>query len=380
LDSAASSQKPQVVIDALVQYYQQQHANVHRGVYALSASATDLFEASREAVRRYINAASHREIVFVRGTTEGINLVSNGFARSLLSKDDEVLITAMEHHSNIVPWQMACEQTGAKLVVIPVNSKGEIDLDEVKDLLNEKTRILSVVHISNALGTINPVKELTALAHENGIPVLIDGAQAMPHMRIDVRDIDADFYAFSGHKMFGPTGIGVLYGKESWLEKLPPYQGGGEMIKKVRFEQTTYNEIPFKFEAGTPNIADTIGLKAAIEYLEELPQDLLQKHEADLLQYATNRLLQIPGLKIVGQAKDKASVISFIVDGVHPYDIGTLLDHQGIAVRTGHHCAEPLMDLFGISGTVRASFAFYNTRAEIDQLTKAVEKAVQMLS
>jgi len=379
LDSAASSQKPRAVIDAISHYYEQQHANVHRGVYALSASATDLFEAAREATRAFISAKHDHEIIFTRGTTEAINLVANTFGRKHLKEGDEVIISTMEHHSNIVPWQLACEASGAQLKIIPLQDDGSIQIEDLKNLLTARTKIISLVHISNALGTINPVKEVIALAHQHDIPVMIDGAQSIPHLVINVQDLDADFFAFSGHKMYGPTGIGVLYGKEKWLEDLPPYQGGGEMIKKVTFEKTTYNDLPFKFEAGTPNIAGSIGLKAAIDFLANLPREAMMHYEETLLDYGTKLLTGLPGLRLVGTAPAKASVLSFVVDGLHPYDIGTLLDHQGIAVRTGHHCTEPIMDRFGISGTIRASIGMYNTHEEIDQLVAAVAKAIDML-
>ncbi len=380
LDSAASSQKPHAVINAIQHYYENEHANVHRGVYALSGAATDHFEAARESVRRFIHAAYSHEVVFVRGTTEAINLVAHGFGQRYLKQGDEVIISAIEHHSNIVPWQMACELSGAELRVIPMQSDGSISTLDVRELISERTKIISLVHVSNALGTINPVKEVIDMAHQSEIPVMIDGAQAVSHMSVDVQALDADFYAFSGHKMYGPTGIGVLYGKEKWLEALPPYQGGGEMIKKVTFERTTYNELPFKFEAGTPNIAGTIGLKAAIDFLSGFSWESLGKYESGLLTYASNLLAAIPGLRMIGTGAQKASVMSFVVDGLHPYDIGTLLDHQGIAVRTGHHCTEPIMDALGISGTVRASLAMYNTHQEVEQLASAVKRAIKMLA
>jgi len=380
LDSAASSQKPSVVIDAITHYYQYEHANVHRGVYALSAAATEAFELSREAATQFLNAASTREVIFTKGTTESINLVATGFERSILKPGDEVLITAMEHHSNIVPWQMACEQTGATVKAIPINDRGELNLDNLDELLTERTKIVSIVHISNTLGTINPVEEIIARAHARGIPVMLDGAQATPHMKIDVQALDVEFYATSGHKMYGPTGIGLLYGKEEWLDKLPPYQGGGEMIKEVTLEKTEFNELPFKFEAGTPNIAGVIGMHKAIDYLSALNWDEVHAHEQSLLSKATELLGQIDGMQFVGTAKNKASVLSFNVDGVHPHDLGTLLDQQGIAVRTGHHCTEPLMTCFGIPGTVRASFSFYNTHEEVERLYQAVVQAVKMLT
>jgi cysteine desulfurase / selenocysteine lyase len=380
LDSAASSQKPSVVIDAISHYYKYEHANVHRGVYAISAAATDAFEASREAAKTFLNAASSREVIFTRGTTESINLVASGFERDILKPGDEVLITAMEHHSNIVPWQIACSQTGATIKAIPVNDKGELILDNLDSLLTERTRIVALVHISNTLGTINPVKEIISKAHQNGIPVLLDGAQATPHMKIDVQALDVDFYACSGHKMYGPTGIGILYGKEKWLDRLPPYQGGGEMIKEVTLEKTEFNDLPFKFEAGTPNIAGVIGLHKAMDYMTALPWDEVYAHEQALLEHATELLGQIDGIKFVGTALNKASVLSYNVNGVHPHDLGTLLDQQGIAVRTGHHCTEPLMTRYGIPGTVRASFSFYNTHEEVERLYRATAKAVRMLS
>ncbi len=380
LDSASSSQKPSVVIDAIAHYYQYEHANVHRGVYAISAAATDAFEASREAARNFLNAASTREIIFTKGTTESINLVATGFERAILKPGDEVLITAMEHHSNIVPWQMACEQTGATVKAIPINDRGELILDDLDNLLTERTKIVAIVHISNTLGTINPVEEIIARAHEKGIPVLVDGAQATPHMQIDVQALDVEFYACSGHKMYGPTGVGLLYGKEAWLDKLPPYQGGGEMIREVTLEKTEFNELPFKFEAGTPNMAGVIGMHKAIDYMMALPWDEVHAHEQSLLDDATELLGQIDGMQFVGTAKNKASVLSFNVTGVHPHDLGTLLDQQGIAVRTGHHCTEPLMHCFGIPGTVRASFSFYNTHKEVEKLYDATAKAVRMLT
>ncbi len=379
LDSAASSQKPNQVIKSMDEYYEKQHANVHRGVYQLSQEATDAFEEARRSVQKFINAVEDKEIIFTRGTTEGINLVASSYGRKFLKEGDEVLISAMEHHSNIVPWQMICEQTGARLKVIPVSEKGELVMEEYERLLSERTKIVAVTHISNALGTINPVKEMIKKAHALNIPVLIDGAQAAPHQKIDVQELDADFYVFSAHKVYGPTGMGILYGKEHWLNAMPPYHGGGEMIKTVTFEKTTYNELPFKFEAGTPDIAGAIGLKAAIDYVEAIGHDKIQEHEAELLSYATNKLQDIAGLKIIGTATNKASVISFLVEGVHPYDLGAILDKLGIAVRTGHHCTQPLMDRFEIPGTVRASFAIYNTKEEIDKLAAGVQKAVNML-
>ncbi len=379
LDSAASSQKPHQVIEAIDHYYNESHANVHRGVYELSQKATDAFEHARELVRKFINARSTKEVIFVRGATEGINLVAFSFSQKFLKPGDEIIISAMEHHSNIVPWQLACERTGAKLKVIPVNDEGELLLEEYEKLLTDRTKLVAVVHISNALGTINPVEEIIAKAHARNVPVLIDGAQAVPHAQVDVQALDVDFYTFSGHKMFGPTGIGVLYGKEEWLEKMPPYQGGGEMIETVTFEKTTYGELPHKFEAGTPDISGVIGLGAAVEYILEVGYDAIAEHEHALLEYATEQLQAIEGIRIIGTAEHKASVISFLIEGVHPYDVGTILDQLGIAVRTGHHCTQPLMDRYGIPGTVRASFAFYNSFEDIDKLVEGVKRAVRML-
>lgn len=379
LDNAASSQKPAAVIEAMDRYYRHEHANVHRGVYQISAEATDAFEQARHAAQRFLNAGSHREIIFTKGATDSINLVASCFERGVLKAGDEVVITHMEHHSNIVPWQIACEQAGAKVRAITVTESGELDLRSFESLLNERTRMVALVHISNTLGTINPVEQIIERAHSMDIPVLLDGAQAAPHQRVDVRALDVDFYACSAHKMYGPTGIGILYGKEAWLDRLPPYQGGGEMIREVRIERTEYNELPFKFEAGTPNIAGVIGLGATIDYLEKMDWSGLHEHEQTLLQHATDQLLRIDGLRIIGTAPERASLVSFVVDGVHPHDIGTLLDQQGIAVRTGHHCTEPLMHHFGLPGTVRASFAMYNTTEEIDRLVTALRKAVTML-
>lgn len=379
LDSAASSQKPEAVIKAIDRYYRELNANVHRGVYRLSQEATEAYERGRQAARAFLKAASEREILLLRGATEGINLIADTFSRQFLREGDEILISAMEHHSNIVPWQMACERTGAKLRVVPITDEGELRMEEFDRLLNERVRMVAMVHVSNTLGTINPVKEIIDKAHALNIPVLIDGCQAAPHMAIDVQELDADFYTFSGHKIFGPTGIGVLYGKEEWLEKLPPYHGGGEMIATCTFEKTTYAELPHKFEAGTPNIAGGVGLATAIAYMRELGYDTIGEHETHLLEYATERLLAIPGLRIYGTAPRKASLVSFLIDDLHPYDVGTLLDQQGIAVRTGHHCTQPLMDRFGIPGTIRASFAVYNNKSDIDRLAEGVEKAVALL-
>lgn len=379
LDSAASSQKPRQVIEAMDRYYEHTHANVHRGVYQLSQEATDAFERARTLARTFINAASDKEVIFTRGTTEGINLVASSFGRQFLSEGDEVIVSHLEHHSNIVPWQLICEQKGATLRVIPVTDSGELDMDVYRSLLSDRTRIVAVNHVSNALGTVNPVELIIQEAHARDIPVLLDGAQAVPHMKVDVQALDVDFYAFSGHKMLGPTGIGILYGKEKWLEAMPPYHGGGEMIHTVSFEKTTYAELPHKFEAGTPDIAGAVGLGAAIEYMMEIGPEAIGRYEHELLKYATAQLLEIDGLRIYGTAENKAGVISFLVDNLHPYDLGTLLDKQGIAVRTGHHCAQPLMDLYGIPGTVRASLAVYNNREDIDKLVAGVKRAVNML-
>lgn len=378
-DNGATSQKPQVVIDAISTYYQEINANIHRGVHTLSQLATDAYEVSRAKIQNHINAKFLHEVLFTSGTTFGINLVANGFA-SILKPGDEVLVSALEHHSNIVPWQMLCEKTGATLKVIPMNENGELIMSEYDKLLSSKTKIVTVNHISNALGTINPIKYMIDKAHEVGAAILIDGAQAVPHLKPDVQALDCDFYTFSGHKMCGPTGTGVLYGKEAWLNKLPPYQGGGEMIKEVTFEKTTYADLPHKFEAGTPNIAGGIVLGTAIDYMNEIGFENIQKQELELLEYATKRLLEIDGLRIFGTSETKTSVVSFNIDGIHPYDIGTIIDKLGIAVRTGHHCAQPIMNFFGIPGTIRASFSFYNTKEEIDSLVEAVKKAQMMLS
>ena len=378
-DNGATSQKPQVVIDAISKYYSEINANIHRGVHTLSQLATDAYEASRLKIQKHINAEFSHEVLFTAGTTHGINLVSNGFA-SILKPGDEVLVSALEHHSNIVPWQMLCEKTGAILKVIPMNTSGELIQSEYDKLLSSKTKIVTVNHISNALGTINPIKEMIAKAHHFGAAVLIDGAQATPHLKPDVQDLDCDFYVFSGHKICGPTGTGILYGKEAWLNKLPPYQGGGEMIKEVTFAKTTYAELPHKFEAGTPNIAGGIVLGVAIDYMNEVGFENIQEQERLLLKYGTEKLLEIEGLKIYGTAAEKTSVISFNIDGIHPYDIGTIIDKKGIAVRTGHHCAQPIMHFLEIPGTIRASFAFYNTTEEIDLMVDAIKKAQIMLS
>ncbi|WP_426483310.1 aminotransferase class V-fold PLP-dependent enzyme [Flavobacterium sp. 2] len=378
-DNGATSQKPQIVIDAEVKYYQEINANIHRGVHTLSQLATDAYEIARGKVKNHINAKHAHEVLFTSGTTHGINLVANGFA-SILKPGDEVVVSSLEHHSNIVPWQMLCEKTGAVLKVIPINDNGELIIEEFDKLLSDKTKIVTVNHISNALGVINPIKYIIDKAHAVGAAVLIDGAQAVPHLKPNVQELDCDFYAFSGHKMCGPTGTGILYGKEEWLNKLPPYQGGGEMIKEVTFEKTTYADLPHKFEAGTPNIAGGIVLGTAIDYLNEIGFDKIHEYENELLEYATKRLNEIEGIRIYGNTKNKASVVSFNIDGIHPYDIGSIIDKLGIAVRTGHHCAQPIMNFFCIPGTIRASFSFYNTKEEIDQMVDAVKKAQTMLS
>ena len=378
-DNGATSQKPQVVIDAISKYYQEINANIHRGVHTLSQLATDAYETSRGKIQKHINAKFAHEVLFTSGTTHGINMVANGFA-SFLKPGDEVLVSALEHHSNIVPWQMLCEKTGAILRVIPMDENGDLILSEFDKLLSDKTKMVTLNHISNALGTLNPIKYMIDKAHEFGAAILIEGAQAVPHLKPDVQALDCDFYVFSGHKICGPTGTGILYGKEAWLNKLPPYQGGGEMIKEVTFEKTTYAELPHKFEAGTPNIAGGIVLGTAVDYMNEIGFDNIQIQEKELLDYGTKRLLEIEGLKIYGTSKDKTSVISFNIEGIHPYDIGTIIDKLGIAVRTGHHCAQPIMDFFKIPGTIRASFAFYNTKEEIDIFVEAVKRAKLMLS
>jgi len=379
LDNAASSQRPQRVIDAVSNYYETTHANVHRGVHLLSQQATDLFEGAREKLRRFVNARSTREVIFVRGTTEAINLVAQSYARPRLRSGDEILISWLEHHANIVPWQMVCEQTGARLRVIPMTRAGEVDFAAFKELLTDRTRLLALTHVSNALGTIVPVQRFIAEARRRSVPVLLDGAQAAPHLEVDVQALDCDFYCFSGHKMCGPTGIGVLYGRESLLAAMPPWQGGGDMILAVSFERTIYNDLPFKFEAGTPHIAGAIGLGAAVDYLQAIGLDRIADLEHDLLEYATARLAAVPGLEIVGTAPRKAAVVSFTMQGIHPHDLGTILDSEGVAIRTGHHCAMPVMEFYGVPATARASFAFYNTRAEIDRLVDALALAREVL-
>jgi len=378
LDNAATTQKPECVITAEVDYYRHTNANVHRGVHTLSQRATDQYEAARGKIARFINAASSNEIIYVRGATEAINLVAQSFARPRLKPGDEILISAMEHHSNIVPWQMVCEQTGAVLKVVTINDAGEFELDSFERLLGPRTRLVAVTHLSNALGSIVPIECVVELAHGRGVPVLIDGAQAIAHLTVDVRALDCDFYAFSGHKIYGPTGIGVLYGKAALLDAMPPYQGGGDMIRTASFEKTEYNELPYKFEAGTPNIAGAIGLGAALDYVGAIGIATITAHERDLLDYATARVGEIAGLKIIGTARDKASILSFTLAGTHPHDIGTILDHQGVAIRAGHHCAMPVMQRFGLSGTARASFALYNTRTEIDSLVTALHQVVEI--
>jgi len=374
LDNAATSQKPQAVIDALSRYYAEENANIHRGVYELSQQATLAYERARGAVQRLVNAGDPHEIVFTRGATESINLVACAYGNAHFAEGDEIVLSVMEHHSNIVPWQLVAERTGARLRVIPMSDAGVLDLEAYGNLFTSRTKLVAVVHVSNSLGTINPIKEMVATAHDHGVPVLVDGAQAVPHMPVDVRDLGCDFYAMSGHKMFGPTGIGALYGTTSMLEAMPPYQGGGEMIHTVRFEGTTYAPLPAKFEAGTPHIAGAIGLGAAVDYLHALPWEWIHGHEADLLAYATARLQDVPGLRIVGTAPEKASVISFVIDGVHAHDIGTILDQEGVAIRTGHHCTQPVMERLGVPATARASFAFYNTRDEVDALVAGLGK------
>ncbi len=380
LDNAATTQKPKRVIDALVKYYSEENSNVHRGVHFLSDKATTLYENARKTIAEFINAGKPEELIFVRGTTEAINLVASSYGEVSVGKGDEVIVSHLEHHSNIVPWQILCERKGASLKVIPVNDSGELDIDAYRKLLSSKTKIVAVNQISNSLGTVNPVKEIIRQAHDAGVVVLIDGAQVVQHTNVDVRELDADFYAFSGHKMYGPTGIGILYGKEKLLDSMPPYQGGGDMIKNVSFEKTTYNELPYKFEAGTPDISGAIVLSEAVNYIKEIGIENIAGHERELLEYGTSKLSEINGFRLVGNAKEKASVISFLLDGIHPYDTGAILDKMGIAVRTGLHCTEPLMKRFGIPGTVRASIAMYNTKEEIDALVNGVIKAKKMLS
>jgi cysteine desulfurase/selenocysteine lyase len=379
LDNAASSQRPRAVLEAMTRYYETTHANVHRGVHTLSQEATELFEGAREKARRFIGARSTKEIVFVRGTTEAINLVAQSFGRSRLGPGDEVVISWLEHHANIVPWQLLCQQTGATLKVAPITPRGEIDFDAYAALLSPRTKLVALAHVSNALGTVVPVQRFIQAARAYGIPVLLDGAQAVPHLKVDVQALDCDFYAFSSHKMCGPTGIGVLYGREALLREMPPWQGGGDMILAVTFEKTIYNDLPYKFEAGTPAIAEAVGLAAAIDYLEHLGMERIAAAEHELLEYATARLPEVPGIRFVGSAPRKAAVVSFTLDGVHPHDLGTILDHEGVAIRTGHHCAMPVMEFFKVPATARASFAFYNTREEVDRLVAALHTAREML-
>jgi cysteine desulfurase/selenocysteine lyase len=379
LDNAATSQKPRFVLDAIEDYYEKENANIHRGVHYLSERATADYERVRVQAQRFLNAAKSSEIIFVRGTTEAINLVAQTYGRANVGAGDEILITAMEHHSNIVPWQMLCGEKGSKLRVAPINDRGELLLDEFEKLLGPKTKIVAITHVSNALGSVNPVKRMIEMAHRRNIPVLVDGAQAVPHMSVDVQALDCDFYAFSGHKVYGPTGIGVLYGKTALLEAMPPYQGGGDMISSVTFEKTTYNKLPYKFEAGTPDIAGVIGLGAALEYVADVGLDAIAAHEHDLLVYATEKLSAIPRLRLIGTAAEKAGVLSFVLDDIHPHDIGTILDQEGIAIRTGHHCSQPVMDRFCIPATARASFAIYNTREDVDALVKGIRKVREVL-
>ena len=378
LDNAATSQKPQAVLDTLHRYYTEENSNIHRGVHSLSQTATKDYEDARAKVRSFLNAPDDKQIIFVRGATEGINLVASSYGRQNIGAGDEVIVTAMEHHSNIVPWQILCQEKGASLKVIPINDDGELLLDEYEKLLNPRTKLVSVVHISNSLGTINPMEQIIEIAHARGVPVLVDGAQSAPHMPIDVQKLDCDFFVFSGHKVYGPTGIGALYGKMDLLESMPPYQGGGDMIKSVSFEKTSYNDLPYKFEAGTPNIAGVIGLGAAIDYLTGLGMDITRAHEDSLLEYGTERLSNISRVRLIGTAANKASILSFVMDGVHPHDIGTILDSEGIAIRAGHHCTQPLMERFGIPATARASLAFYNTEEEIDLLVRGIDKVIEV--
>ncbi|MCH7621113.1 MAG: cysteine desulfurase [Chloroflexi bacterium] len=380
LDNAATSQKPQSVIDTLVHYYTSDNSNVHRGVHTLSQRATEDYDAARSTARQFLNAASDQEIIFVKGTTDGINLVAHSYGRQHLGPGDEIIISTMEHHSNIIPWQVLCQEKGAHLRVIPINDAGELLIDEYERLLTPRTKLVSITHVSNVLGTINPIEQIVEMAHSRGVPVLVDGAQAAPHMAVDVQKLGCDFYVFSGHKVCGPTGIGVLYGKSDLLEAMPPYQLGSEMIKSVTFERTIYNDLPYKFEPGTPHIAGAIGLGAAISYISDIGMDRIFAYESELLRYGTERLSAIGGLTLIGTAAKKGSVLSFVMDGVHPHDIGTILDAEGIAIRTGHHCAQPLMDRFGVPATARASLAFYNTKEEIDVLVKGIDRVIEVFS
>jgi len=380
LDNAASSQVPQLVIERGAKYLREEHSNIHRGVHYLSQNATTAYEAAREKVKRFINAKEAKECIFVRGCTEGVNLVAYSFGRKFIGEGDEIVVSQMEHHSNIIPWQMVAEEKGAKIRMIPMNERGELIIDEYENLLNERTRIVAVTHVSNALGTVNPIKEMIATAHKFGVPVFVDGAQSVPHFPVDVQDLDCDFFTFSGHKMFAPTGSGILYGKREWLDKMPPYQTGGGMIRTVSFEKTTFAPIPDKFEAGTPAIAAGIGLGASIDYLNSIDFEAAAAYERELLEYATERMSDIPGVKLIGTAAEKASVLAFTVEGVHPHDIGTILDQSGIAIRAGHHCAQPVMQFFDVPATARASFAFYNTREEVDKLVDAVQKVIEVFA
>jgi len=380
LDNAATTQKPQVVIDAVNQYYSMQNANIHRGVYYLSEMATEAYEQARRRVQNFIHARSSKEIVFVRGTTEGINLVASSYGRSVVSPGDEIIVTTMEHHSNIVPWQILCEEKGARLRVIPINDDGELRLEEFLKLLNARTRLVAVVHISNSLGTINPIRQIIRFAHDRDVPVLVDGAQAVPHVEVNVRELDCDFYVFSGHKVFGPTGIGVLYARQEILESMKPYQAGGDMIESVTFEKTTYSDLPHRFEAGTPNIAGAIGLGKALDYVAAIGHRAINAHEKDLLAYATEALASIDSLRIIGTAREKAAGISFVIDGIHPHDVGTILDREGIAIRTGHHCTQPVMARFQVPATSRASFAFYNIKEEIDTLVRGIHRVIGLFN
>ncbi|OGW87275.1 MAG: cysteine sulfinate desulfinase, partial [Omnitrophica bacterium RIFCSPLOWO2_01_FULL_45_10b] len=380
LDNAATTQKPKAVINVLTQYYSAENANIHRGIHYLSQKATDAYDDARVSIQHFLNASDAREIIFVRGATEGINLVAQSYGRTVVKEGDEVLITAMEHHSNIVPWQILCQERGAKLKVAPINDDGEIIIGEYEKLLNKKTKFVAITHISNALGTINPVRKMIQMAHDRGIAVLVDGAQSAPHIPVDVRELGCDFFVFSGHKLFGPTGIGVVYGKAELLEKMPPYQGGGDMISSVTFEKTTYNKLPFKFEAGTPHIAGVIGLGAAVDYLSKIGLEKIAAYEKELLDDATETLSKIPGLRIIGTAHEKASIVSFVLADIHAHDIGTILDQEGVAIRAGHHCAMPLMDRFQVPATARASFSFYNTKEEIDRLAAAILKVLEVFS
>ena len=380
LDSAATTQKPKEVINTLNNYYKETNSNIHRGVHTLSQKATEKYEKARDKIANFIDATSSKEIIFVRGATEAVNLVANSYARPLLRENDEILISQMEHHANIVPWQMICEEKKAKLKIIPIDENGELIINEVEKLINKKTKFISLNHVSNSLGTINPIKKIIGMAHQKNIKIMIDGAQAVQHLEISMKDIDADFYCFSGHKMYAPTGIGILYGKKGLLEEMPPYQGGGDMIKSVTFEKTTYNDIPNRFEAGTPNISGAIALGKAIEYINQIGIRNINKHEEDLLNYATSKLKRINKVKIIGEAKEKAAVLSFIIKGVHPHDIGTIMDSHGIAIRAGHHCTQPIMDFYNIPATARASFAIYNTKEDVDELVKAIEKCIKVFA